>query len=42
MPWDVNVKKHEAGLNEFVKAFEDNYVKWSKYYKLPNKEQVRS
>ena len=40
-PWDVDVKKHEAGLNDFVKAFEDNYVKWSEYYKLPEEEQVK-
>lgn len=40
-PWDVDVKKHEAGLTEFVKAFEDNYVKWSEYYKLSEEEQVK-
>jgi len=39
-PWDVDVRQHEKGLNDFVKAFEDNYVSWSEYYKLAEEEQV--
>ena len=39
-PWDVDVKQHEKGVNEFVKAFEDNYVPWAEYHKLGEDEQV--
>jgi hypothetical protein len=39
-PWDLDIKKHEKGVAEFVKAFEDNYVSWADYHKLEEEEQV--